>query len=107
MTAMGSLRFVLILLLTVVLDLSSPFPPQVGAEASEELEEVVHAQHGRRPFRRVRDTVAPGVAREMRTAEMKRSERLPVAPAHPRATEVRPRKLPPLLAEPSSAPEDH
>jgi hypothetical protein len=107
MGAMPSLRFFLILLLTVVLDLSSPVPSPTGVEALEEFEEVVHVPQGRRPFRRMRDTVAPGVAREIRTVELTRAERRPVAPARPRPADVHPRKLPPSLAEPSSAPEDH
>jgi hypothetical protein len=107
MTPMSPLRAILILLLTVALDLSSPIPAHAGAEVGEEFEEVVHAQHSRRPFRRVRDTVAPVMAREIRAAELHRLDRVAAAPKRPRATDLRPRKIPPPVAEPSSAPEDH
>ena len=105
---MGSIRFFLILLLTVALDLSAPVPQHHGAtESVEEFNEVVHAQRGRRPFRHVRDTVAPLVAREDRARELHRP--LPVAAAvgRPATTTVIVRKLPPSVAESSSTPEDH
>src|SRR4030095_10866547 len=67
MVRMSSLRVFVILLLTVVLDLSFPVPQPHGAtENVEEFEEVVHARQGRRLFRHVRDAVAPTVAREDR-----------------------------------------
>jgi len=103
---MSSVRFLLILLLTIAFDLSTPLPPQHGAEASEELEESLHAQRGRRPFRHVRDTVAPAVAQEQRARDVSRA-RLTPAPARPTVRTVLIRKLPPSVAEPSSAPEDH
>ena len=108
MDGMSSLRVFVILLLTVVLDLSSPVPQSHGAtENVEEFEEVVHARQGRRPFRHVRDAVAPAVAREDRARDFHRP--LPVAAvrSRPVPTTVLSRKLLPSLSEPSSAPEDH
>ncbi len=104
---MSSVRFLLILLLTIALDLSTPLPPQHGAETSEELEESLHAQRGRRPFRHVRDTVAPAVTQEPRARDLLRPRLLAPAPARPTMTTVLIRKLPPPIAESSSAPEDH
>lgn len=105
---MSSGRFLLILLLTVALDLSSPVPQHHGAtESVEEFEEVVHAQRGRRPFRHVRDTVAATVAREDRARELHRPLSVAAAPSRPTVTPVVIRKLPPSVAEPSSTPEDH
>jgi hypothetical protein len=105
---MSSVRFLLILLLTVALDLSTPVPPIHGATDSlEEFEESLHAQRGRRPFRHARDTVAPRVAHEDRARELVRP-RADAAPAtRPAAPIVLIRKLPPSFAESSSAPEDH
>ena len=103
---MGSLRFMLIVLLTLALDLSTPLP-QHGHEVIEEFEEVVHAQRGRRPFRRMRDTVAPAVAREIRTEELHRTRPRVSEPSRAATGTVLIRKIPPAVAEPSSAPEDH
>jgi hypothetical protein len=106
MDGMGSLRFVLILFLTVALDLSSPLPNH-GAEALEEFEEVLHARQERRVFRQLRDVVAPSIAHEIRRLDLQRSRPLPPAPLRPATTVALILKLPPPLAEPSSAPEDH
>ena len=103
---MGSLRFLLIAVLTVALDLSMPLPHH-GPEVVEEFEEVVHAQRGRRPFRHVRDSVAPAVAREIRGEELHAARPRAVAAARTVASPVLVRKIPPTAAEPSSAPEDH
>jgi hypothetical protein len=105
--AMSSIRFLLILLLTIALDLSTPLPPQHGTEATEEFEESLHARRGRRAFRHVRETVVPAVAQEERAHERLRPRLLAPAPARPAVTTVLIRKLPPSVAEPSSAPEDH
>jgi hypothetical protein len=107
MSGMSPLRFMLILLLTVALDLSPLPPPHATWEVAEEFEEVAHPQRGRRPFRLVRDTVAPAVAHETRTAELQHARPLPPAPLRPVATVLLNRKLPPSLAEPSSAPDAH
>ena len=108
MDRMSSLRVFVILLLTVVLDLSSPVPQSHGAtENVEEFEEVVHARQGRRPFRHVRDAVAPTVAREDRARDLHRPLPLAAALSRPAPTTGLSRKLPPSLAEPSSTPEDH
>jgi hypothetical protein len=105
---MSSARFLLILLLTVALDLSSPVPQHHGAtETVEEFEEVAHAQRGRRPVRHVRDTVAPNVAREDRARELRRPRPVAAAPSRPVVTTVLIRKLPASVAEPSSTSEDH
>lgn len=104
---MGSLRFVLVLLLTVALDLSPLPPPHATWEVAEEWEEVARPQRSRRPFRLVRDTVAPAVAHELRVAELERPRALPSAPPRPAAGVVVIRKLPPSLAEPPSAPDAH
>jgi hypothetical protein len=107
MGGMSSLRFMLILLLTVALDLSPLPPPHASWEMSEESEEVAHPRRARRSFRFVRDTVAPAVARETRTAELQHARPLPHAPARPASVVVQIRKLPPSLAEPASAPDAH
>jgi hypothetical protein len=107
---MGSIRFLLILLLTVALDLSTPIPPTHGAtDTLEEFEESLHAQRGRRPFRHVRDTVAPRIAHEDRdrTRELGRPHVDATAATRPATPVVVIRKLPPSIAEPSSTPEDH
>ena len=104
---MSSLRFLLILLLTVALDLSPLPPPHAMGEVTEDFEEVAHSQRARRPVRLVRDTVAPGVAHEARTDELRHARPLPLRPSRPAATVVLIRKLPPSLAEPSSAPDAH
>ena len=104
---MGSLRFFLILLLTIALDLSTPLPPQHGAETTEEFEETLHAQRGRRTFRHVRDTTAPAVAQEQRARELHRPRLAAQTSARPVVTTVLIRKLPPSVSDPSSAPEDH
>jgi hypothetical protein len=104
---MSPLRFLLVLLLTVALDLSSPVPPHAAGEGLEEFEEVVHVRPGRRPFRLARETVAPAVAHEARTVELQRPRPLPPAPSRPATTAVLIRKLPAPVAEPASAPEDH
>lgn len=105
---MSSLRFVLILLLTVALDLSPlPLPHAGGGEVNEEFEEAAHRGSSRRPFRLVRDTVATPVAHEIRTAELARPRPLPHAPSRPAAGATRIRKLPPPSAESSSAPDAH
>ena len=107
MSGMSSLRFVLILLLTVALDLSPLPPPHAAWEVTEESEEVAHPQRLRRPFRLTRDTVAPAVTHEARTAELQHTRPLPRAPSRSAAPVVLIRKLPPSLAEPSSAPDAH
>jgi hypothetical protein len=105
---MGSIRFFLILLLTVALDLSSPVPQQHGAsESTEEFSEAVHAQRGRRPFRHVRDSVAPTVARENRAVELHRPLHAAAVARRPAPTTVTVRKLPPSVADSSITPEDH
>lgn len=105
---MGSIRLFLILLLTVALDLSSPVPQiHGGTESVEEINEDVHAARGRRLFRHVRDSVAPSVAREDRARELHRAPRVTAVAVRPTGTTVIVRKLPPSVAEPSLAPEDH
>jgi hypothetical protein len=102
-TAMGAFRFVLILILTVALDLSSPVPQHGVAEIVEEFEEVTHARGSRRPFRRIRDSVPPPIAREVAPHRVG-----PVrpAPATPRVTApVRKQPLP--VSESSAGPQDH
>jgi hypothetical protein len=103
---MGSVRFLLILLLTIALDLSTPLPPQHGTESTEEFEESLHAQRGRRPFRPVRETLAPAMAQADNTRVQLRA-RPATAQARPAVTTVWIRKLPPSVAESSSVPEDH
>ena len=104
---MSSIRVLLILLLTIALDLSTPLPLQHGTEATEEFEESLDARRGRRAFRHVRETVVPAVAQEERARARLRPRLLTPAPARPAVTTVLIRKLPPSVAEPSSAPEDH
>jgi hypothetical protein len=106
MTVMPRLRLLLILFLTVALDLSTPVRSE-AMEALEEFEEVTHRLQGRRgTFRLVRDTVPPRAG-----AVCPRSPSRPrlAARAVRRAirTDAHVRKIPPLIAEPSSAPEDH
>jgi hypothetical protein len=107
MSEMRSLRFLLILMLTVVLDLSPLPPPHAAWEVTEEFEEVARPQRLRRPFRLVRSTVAPAVAHEARTAELQHARPLPQAPSRPAAPVVLIRKLPPSFAESSSVPDAH
>jgi hypothetical protein len=105
---MSSIRFLLILLLTVALDLSTPLPSQHGAtETAEEFEESLHAQRGRRAFRPVHETVAPAVAHAQRAGALERPRPRSSAPMRPAVTTVLIRRLPPPVAEPSSASEDH
>lgn len=105
---MGSIRFLLILLLTVALDLSSPIPQTHGTtETVEEFEESLHARRGRGALRRVRDAVTPRAAHEDRARELHRPRLHAPNPARPAVTTVMIRKLPPSIAEPSSVPEDH
>lgn len=104
---MGSLRFLLILLLTVVLDLSPLPPPHATSEVTEEFEEAAHSQRGRRPFRLVRDTVPSPVAHEARVEELRHARPLPRWPSRPASTVVPIRKLPPSLSESTSAPDAH
>jgi hypothetical protein len=103
----SSLRFVLILLLTVALDLSPLPPPHATWEVTEEWEEVAHPHRARRPFRLVRDTMARAVAHEARADKLRHARPLPHGPSRPAATIVLIRKLPPSLAESSSAPDAH
>ena len=105
--AMSSIRFLLILLLTVALDLSTPLPQQHRTESTEEFEETLHAQRGRRAFRHVRDATLPAVAQEQRARELHRPSLAPQTAARSVVTTVPVRKLPPSIAEPSPAPEDH
>jgi hypothetical protein len=101
-----SLRFVLILLLTLALDLSTPMPPLHGASEAEELEESLHAQAGRRSVRPVREIVVKAaVAHERRVGESLRPRR--ITTAQPRQAAVTIRKLPPSFAEPSPLSDDH
>jgi hypothetical protein len=105
---MAPIRFFLILLLTVALDLSSPVPQHHGAtESVEEFNEDVHTQRGRRLFRHVRESVAPAVAREDRARELHRAPRVAAVAVRSTAPTVIVRKLPPSVAEPSLTPEDH
>ena len=103
---MGSLRFILILFLTVALDLSSPVPSP-AAEAMEEFEEVLHPRQERRAFRQIRDVVAPSIAQEIRSLDLDPARPTPRPAVRPATVVSLFRKLPPPLAEPSSAPEDH
>jgi hypothetical protein len=102
-----SLRFLLTLFLTVALDLSSPIPTHAWADAVEEAEEASHGRSGHRRFRLVRETVAPVVAQETRAAELQGTGPRASAPARPATRLVSIRKLPPALAEPAAASEDH
>ena len=104
--AMSSIRFLLILLLTVALDLSTP-PPQHRTETTEEFEETLQAQRGRRAFRHVREATPPAVAQEQRARELHRPSLVPQTAARSVVTTAPVRKLPPSIAEPSLAPEDH
>ena len=101
---MSSLRLVLILLLTLALDLSTPIPPLHGAsEAAEEVEESLHGQAARRPVREI--VVKAAVAHERRVGESFRPRR--ITTARPRRATVTIRKLPPSFAEPASPSDDH
>jgi hypothetical protein len=101
---MGAFRFVLILILTVALDLSSPVPQQGVAEIIEEFEEVTHVRGNRQPFRRIRDTVPPPIAREVASHRVG-----PVRPATaiPRVATAPILKQPPPVSESSAVPEAH
>lgn len=102
----SSLRFVLILLLTLALDLSTPIPPVHGASEAEELEESLHAQAARRSVRDVREIVVKAaVAHEQRVGESLRPRR--ITTGQPRRVTVTIRKLPPSFVEPSSLSDDH
>jgi hypothetical protein len=98
-------RFILILVLTVVLDLSSPIQVH-AAEALEEFEQVLLSRRGGRPFRLLRDTVPPTMARQTRAVELTPRPR-PDKPLHAPVFQVLVRKTPPAVAEPLSAPEAH
>jgi hypothetical protein len=102
-----SVRFLLILLLTVALDLSTPIPPTHGTDSFEEFEESLHVQRGRRPFRLARESVAPRIAHEDRARELVQPRANVSASTRPATLPVLIRKLPPSRAESSSAPEDH
>jgi hypothetical protein len=103
----GSIRFLLILLLTVALDLSTPLPAQHGTETTEEFEESLHAQRGRRVFRQIREALAPAVTHEGSVSERLRPHHLTPAPVRPFVSPVLIRKLPPSVTDPSSVSEDH
>jgi hypothetical protein len=103
----GSIRFLLILLLTVALDLSTPLPAQHGTETTEESEESLHAQRGRRAFRQIREALEPAKTQEGRVGERLQPHHLTPAPVRPSVSTVLIRKLPPAVTDPSSVSEDH
>jgi hypothetical protein len=107
MGTMTVVRCLLVLLLTVAVDLWSPLPHHPAGEALDELEEVTHVRPGRRAFRPVRATVPPPVAHQIRAGDLQRPRALTPAPSRHAAAVVLTRKLPPSIAEPASAPEDH
>jgi len=100
---MGSLRFLLILMLTVVMDLGSPVVP----EASEAFEEFEEAAHGRRRILRLAHVASPGSGPTVVTTAALQASRRAVRrpPARPVAA-PRP-KVPPLVPDPASAVDDH
>lgn len=99
---MRGLRFLLIIVLTAVMDLGSPVLPEVG-EAFEELEE---AAHGRRRLISLRRAGSPGAPATVTATAL--TPRRPVPRRSPaRATHTPARKVPPPLPEPASASEDH
>lgn len=104
---MGLLRFAFILFLTVALDLSVPVPQHTIADAVEEFEEVVHGLRGPRPLRQARGAVAPSMARFTAGPEIQRPLPRATTPAPVPAPVAPIRKLPPSLAESSSAPDAH
>ncbi len=102
---MGRLRFALILFLTVALDFSGPVRSD-AIEAIEEFEEVAHRHGGRRTFRLVRET-RPASTVDVRPASRPRPRLNGVGMSRPVRTAAPVRKIPPLLADSSAAPEDH
>ena len=102
---MAKLRFLLIVVLTVLLDGSSPIPAP-AAEALQEFEDAAVRRRGRATFRLVRDTVPLSVAREAHAAELARSLPRPIPPRPAHVMHAGLRKIPPSVAEPS-APEAH
>jgi len=107
MAAMSSLRFFLILLLTVALDLSVPVPSH-AKDSAEEFEEVTARHRATRPsYRLMRDVTAPTERhaivgqpqRPIRAASRARVPRPVVVAFVP--------KQPPPLAESSPSPDAH
>jgi hypothetical protein len=107
MVSMTSLRWLLTLVLTVALDLSSPmlFPP-VPADAAEEVE-VGHARSGQRRVRLVQPNAASVVAPGAQAVELSRTGSPRSAPPRQVTRVALIPKRPPSSAESASAPEDH
>jgi hypothetical protein len=103
---MSRSRFILILLLTVVLDLSVPMP-HGSAEATEEFQEAAHAARGRRPFRLVRQSVATPVARGTAVLERHETRRRGVEFVRRTAPPPVIRKQPPAFSDSSASPDAH
>jgi hypothetical protein len=106
MTVMSPLRFVLILLLTVALDLSVPVPSH-AREWAEEFEEVTTRHRGERPYRLVRDMTAPTEQKATVSQPRPRAREVSAARVrHPVGFAFVP-KQPPPLAESSPSPDAH
>ena len=104
---MSGLRFILVLLLTVAVDLSTPLPQPGAADAGDGWQESAHATRGRRPFRPVRDTVASPVARESAVVERHEIRHRGVERARRVVSPVVIRKQPPAFSDSSSPSEPH
>jgi hypothetical protein len=99
---MSHLRFFLILLLTVALDLSVPVPSE-AREAIEEFEEATTRHRARRSYRLVRDVTAPT---EREATVSPRSPRVCAAAVaavrRPVVVAFAPKQPPPLAKSPAS-----
>ena len=102
---MRGLRFLLIVVLAVLMDLGSPVLPE-GSDGLEEFEKAAHGR--RRMLARLAHTVPPQPT--VRSAVVATSVTVPV-PAWRRSPRRSPttaaRKLPPLRSGPASSSDDH
>ncbi len=102
---MAKLRFLLILLLSVALDFSSPVMPH-GMESIEEFEEQAHRARARRAVRLTQEQTGP-VAPPAPRIGAPRASAIRAMPARRTVTETRVRKIPGAPGDSSSSsPED-
>lgn len=99
------LRFGIILLLSVVLDLAAPMVPEV-TEGPHEAQVVARVPQGRQSARSVRDFSVPSAGTPTRTSEQRLQATSWQPPARP-MTSGWIRKTPPSVPDSSAAPEDH
>lgn len=103
---MSRLRLVLVLFLAGMLDFAAPAVPE-ALEVIEECEHVAQSGRMRRSMRLARDARTPATVRDTHGARVQRPARVGITASRRTVTIVPARKIPPVLAESSSAPEDH